>query len=124
MIEPILSLFAATCKENTFFGLIPWYHYINDGVHFQGCNLKQFTFFSNHSDVPLVLLAIIDDLLRIAGLMALGFIIYGAIKFMTSEGNPEATAKAQSTILNALIGLVIAVVAVAFVSFLGNRLGG
>ena len=75
------------------------------------------------SDLPLVLLAVVDDLLRIAGLVAVVFVIVGGIQYTTSQGNPDATAKAQSTVLNALIGLVIALFAVAFVTYLGKALG-
>lgn len=119
-------LFAAECGAKGFLGLKPWYVYINDSNHFKGCDLRNFTLLpggDHASDVPLVLLAIVDDLLRIAGMVAVAFVLVGAIKYVTSQGSPEDTASAQSTIINALIGLVIAVVAVAFVSFLGNRLG-
>lgn len=75
------------------------------------------------SDVALVLLAIADDLLRVAALVALGFVIVGAFKFVGSQGNPDSTAKAQDTIVNALLGLAIAVSAVAIVSFIGNKIG-
>jgi hypothetical protein len=51
------------------------------------------------------------------------FIIYGAIQYTASQGNPDSMSRAQNTILNALIGLAVAIVAVAFVSFLGNKLG-
>ncbi len=127
MISSIFSLFgAAECNSNGFFGLVPWYHYINDKAHFSGCDLNTFTLLprgGKSSDVPLVLLAVVDDLLRIAGIVAVAFVMIGAFKYVASQGNPEDTASAQSTIINALIGLVISIVAVAFVSFLGNQLG-
>jgi len=125
-----LSLLATdTCdKSGGFFGLIPWYHYLpNPSLQANGdCNIRTFNIISspnNPSDVPLVLLAVVDDLLRIAALVAVGFIIYGAFQYVASQGNPEHTSKAQSTILNSLIGLVIAITAVVFVSFLGSKLG-
>jgi len=116
-------LAAAPCPPKNFLGLSPWWKYINNTSHFKGCELKKFTLLPPHSDVPLVLLAIIDDLLRIAGMVAVGFVIAGAIKYITSQGNPEDTASAQSTLVNALIGMVIAIVAIGFVSYLGNQLG-
>jgi hypothetical protein len=61
-------------------------------------------------------------LLRIAGFVAIGFIIYGGILYVTSQGSPEQTGKAQNTIINALTGLVIASVAVALISFIGSRI--
>lgn len=75
------------------------------------------------SDIPPVLLAIADDLLRIAALISLGFVIVGAFKYVGSQGNPDSTAKAQDTIVNALLGLAISVSAVAIVSFIGNKIG-
>ena len=119
MILQQLSLFAANC-EQPFFGLVPWYHYLYvDPAH---CEIKNFNFLGG--DIPLVLLAVVDDLLRIAGIVAVGFVVYGAIQYIASQGSPDATAKAQSTVLNALIGLAIAIAAIAFVSFLGDKLGG
>jgi len=113
--------FGAVCDEKFgFFGLVPWYHYINDSDHFNGCDIEKFKLLGAGSDIPLVLLAIVDDLLRIAALVAVAFVIIGAIRLMTSQGNPDDTAKAQETIVNALVGLAIAIVAVAFVSFIGR----
>jgi hypothetical protein len=111
-----------TCNQTGFLGLVPWYHYLPDSK-FQGCDIKNFTVLGGKSDLPLVLLAVVDDLLRIAGLVAIAFVIVGAVRYVTSQGNPDDAAKAQSTIINALIGLAVAMISVAIVSFLGARLG-
>jgi hypothetical protein len=114
-----------TCKGGDFFGLLPWYYYLpSSDLDAPTCSIRNFNFLGSHSDLPLVLLAIVDDLLRIAGLVAIAFVIVGAIRYTTSQGNPDDTAKAQSTIINALIGLAFATVAVGIVSFLGAKLGG
>ena len=129
---------ANDCKR-TFFGLVPWYYYMDD--EFSGssakadgaspCDFKCFNIFNQSianecgktsSDLPALMLAIIDDLLRIAGIVAVAFVFVGAFQFTTSSGNPEQTAKARSTLINAFGGLVVALVAVAFVSFIGSRL--
>jgi hypothetical protein len=132
-LTQLMSLFATAPSScgGGFFGLIPWYNYLPNADFANspqpGCNISAFTILSGNgqtSDVPYVLLAVVDDLLRVAGLVAVGFIIYGAFQYVGSQGNPEQTAKAQSTIINALIGLAIAVTAVVFVSFLGSQLGG
>lgn len=125
MFNNLILLFADACdKSGGFLGLVPWYHYITLS---SGCEVRDFNLLPSGgqpSDVPLVLLALVDDLLRIAGILAVGFVIYGGIQFIGSQGNPEQTSKARSTIINALLGLALAMVAVAFVSYLGNRLGG
>lgn len=112
----------------------PWYAYLpssdfgtNPPTANAICDIRKFNVLpgtNQATDVPLVLVAILDDLLRIAGLVAVGFVIVGAIQYITSQGDPEGTGRAQSTVINALIGLAITVIAVAFVGFLGNKLGG
>jgi len=118
----LFNFAAPAACEKSFLGLTTWWHYLPDN-RFDGCTIRKFTLLGAHSDLPLVLLAIVDDLLRIAGIVAVVFVLIGAVRYVTSQGNPEDTAAAQSTVINALIGLVIAVVAIAFVSFLGSKLG-
>lgn len=130
------------CKKK-FLGLKPWYYYlnaeltnskINYGKRYkpEACDIKCFNVFNQttanecgkkDSDIPGVLLVIVDDLLRIAALVALAYIFVSAFQYVVSQGKPEETAKAQSSIVNALIGLGVAIVSVAFVSFIGARLG-
>jgi len=78
---------------------------------------------SNIDSVWLIALAIFEDLLRSAGALAFGFIIYGGIRYITSQGEPDNTNAARTTILNALIGAAIAAVAAAIISFIGTKLG-
>ena len=126
-----LTLFAAAAddcadKAGSFFGLRPWYYYLPDSK-FDGCDVRNFTILprgNESSDVPLVLLAVVDDLLRIVALVAIAFVLVGAIQMITSQGNPEDTSRARSTVINALLGLAIAIVAAGFVAFLGARLKG
>ncbi len=49
----------------------------------------------------------INILLFVAFVAALGFLIFGGIRWITSGGDKEGTAKAKSTVTSALIGLVI-----------------
>lgn len=145
---PVPTSFASTstaqsCNNTSFFGLEPWYNFLPDqafGVQLPNggvdkCAIHCFNFFvrdkSNpndcgltESDVPGVILAIVDDMLRISAIVAVVFIIIGSFQYVGSRGNSERTASAQSTILNALIGLAIALVAVGLVSFIGHSLGG
>lgn len=113
------SLLAAC--QNTFLGLKAWYYYLQlDGQ----CQVTNFTVLGAHSSFLLILLAIVDDLLTIAGLLSVIFVIVGGAKYVTSQGSPGETSKALSTIINALIGLAMAIISIAFVSFLGNKLSG
>jgi hypothetical protein len=128
----------AQCDKG-FFGLEPWYQYIGVELSTDGkCEVKCFNVFDQgpgvgeppntcgqqKSDIPLILLAVVDDLLRIAGIAAVAFIIYGAFEYIGSQGNSEVTGRAQSMIINALVGLVVAIIAVAAIGYIGNHLGG
>ena len=138
IIQHLFRLFAAGCDPNVnFFGIPTWYKYlvtsgrmqtVTDSLSgIQSCDLKDGLQWKAEagkaSDVVLVGMGVLDICLRIATLVAVGFVIYGDISYITSEGSPDQTKNAQSTIINALIGLVIAIIATALVSFIGNKIG-
>jgi len=62
-------------------------------------------------------------ILIIAALISFVFLILGGIRWMTSGGDKEGTAKAQSTITSALIGLVIVFSAWAIIKLLQTFFG-
>jgi hypothetical protein len=129
---PLFQTFAAGCGKPTFLGLVPWYQYLTLGQDAaKNCVITNFNagggvqdgVFGSQSPFLLIGLAILDDLIRVAALVAVGYVIAGGITYMTSQGSPDMTRKAQSTIINALIGLATALIAAALVSFIGNKLG-
>lgn len=103
---------------------VPWYKYLQGETVDGKCSPTFPKTPKNNYDlgkgVPLILMAIIELLLRIAGLIAVGFIIYGSIQYITSQGSPDSLKGAKSTITNAIVGLVIAMLATGFVQFLGG----
>jgi hypothetical protein len=46
------------------------------------------------------------------------FLLYGGFLFIISQGRPEGAANARKTMLNAIIGLIISMVAVAIASYI------
>lgn len=126
----LLTQFAAqnSCSTHGFLGLETWFHYLPQKDFDADCTInKNFSLLgSNGTDSPMLTigLAVLDDLLRIAALVAIGFVVWGGIQFVTSQGSPDAVSKARQTIINALIGLAIAIVAASIVAFIGNQLGG
>lgn len=118
---PLLHTFAANSCQRTFFGLKPWYAYLNPDPS-KGCAIN-LTLLGSHSSLLLIGLAILDDLIRVAALVAVAFVIYGGIQYVTSQGSPEDTTKARQTIINALVGLLLAIIAASLVSFVGGKLG-
>jgi uncharacterized membrane protein (DUF373 family) len=65
--------------------------------------------------------AIIDILLRVAAIAAVVMLVYAGVQYIMSQGEPDKTKKALSSIINACVGLIIAMGAAAFVSFAAGR---
>ncbi|MBP5511971.1 hypothetical protein J6X90_01115 [Candidatus Saccharibacteria bacterium] len=60
---------------------------------------------------------IIEVIIGLLGLVAVIFIVLGAVSFVTSEGDPGKVKKAKDTILYGVIGVVVALLAYAIVNF-------
>lgn len=75
------------------------------------------------ADIWLIGLAILDMLLRLAGFVAVISIIIAGVSYITATGEPDKAAAARRRLYNSLIGLAIALIATALVSFVGNSLG-
>jgi hypothetical protein len=128
-ITSFLSNFAAACAQPSFFTLPTWYKYVplkNDA--FGNCK-PDFRFRDaagnlNLNDLLLVGMGIIDILLRLAALVAVGFIMYAGLQYITAQGEPDKAKKALGTIINAFVGLGITIVAAASVAFIALRVGG
>ena len=123
----LLQNFADHCSQPNFFSFPTWYKYLE--VRHSGITDKCEVNFDlmkggkfNGADILLVGLSVIDILVRLTALVSVIFVVYGGLKYITSQGSPEGTGKAKDTILHALLGMAIAIVAAAFVSFVGNRI--
>lgn len=124
MVAPV-RVFAA---ENTacagsspgFFGLPTWYRYLDYEFADNACNVS-FNL-REPRDYIAVGMAVFEILMRIAGLVALVAVMYGAFQFLTSQGEPDKFAAARTTILNALIGLAVAILAVTIVNLVGANI--
>ena len=115
-----VSFFAeATCTHKFFF-FPNWWEYLTTQPSPPDCSIT----LNFPSDIWLIGLAVIDILLRLAGLVAIVSIIAAGVGYITSSGNPENAAKARRRIYNSLIGLAIVFIAAGLVAFLGNTLGG
>lgn len=115
----VLTQFAAGCGNRGLNVLPTWYKYLDASRDDSGGCTVNFTF---PDDLPAIALAIVEILLRIGTLAAVAFVIYGGFMFMTSQGEPDKAASARKTIVNAVIGLVISLIATGAVSFIGGQL--
>ncbi len=114
--------YAARCAQSSFLGFPTWYKYLDSNIDTDPltnatvCNLD----IKGINDTWLIIAAVIEILLRVAALVAICFIIYGGVSYVISQGAPDKTKQAQSTAINALVGLTITVIASAAVSFIAN----
>ena len=118
------AFFAATATplcplpKKLFFVLPPWWEYLKGKKEFGNC-VPDFTF---PNDILPIGLAVVDMLLRVAGLIAIVSIIIAGVAYITAGGDVQKTASARKRIYNALIGLAIVAVASGVVAFIGNKL--
>lgn len=119
-----ISRFAAACPTGaggSFLGIPPWYKYL-DGEDIGGKCVPKLDLANNPQNVAKIGLALVEIALRIGGLVAVAFVIYGGFQFILSQGEPDKAASARRTIINALVGLVIAIMATVIVSFIAGSL--
>lgn len=99
-------------------GFPTWYKYLNPTFENGQCNIDA----PFPESIGKILLAVFEILLRLTGILAVGFVIWGGFQYILSQGEPERSGHARTTIINALIGLAIAVSAVAIVNLIGRNL--
>jgi hypothetical protein len=75
---------------------------------------------SKDTDAKQVIQSIVNLLLFITGAVAVIMIVIGGIKYVTSAGEASQAKSAKDTILYAVIGLIVAIVAYAVVTFIIN----
>lgn len=64
-----------------------------------------------------VIINVINGVVGVFGIVATVFIIVGGVGYMTSNGDSGKVEKAKKTILYAVIGLIVSVLAFAIVNF-------
>jgi len=94
-------------------------------VHAEDINIQPTGKFENLGglSIPGIISAGIQAILIIAALVAFIFLVYGGIKWITSSGDKEATAKAQGTLTAAIIGLAIVFAAWAIMKLMQTFFG-
>lgn len=69
-----------------------------------------------------IVLNVLADLFGAVGYLAVGFLIYGGYMYVIARGDPGKVARGKKTIVSAIIGLVIAILATTISSTIVNIL--
>lgn len=105
-----------SCEANVFLGFRPWYKGLATRDDNNKCVIgKPATSNSGTTNwapfVWVVVMNIIYDVSLVAGITATGFIIYGGLSYVMSEGDPNKAAKGKNIIQGAVIGLILTIFA-------------
>jgi hypothetical protein len=110
---------AADCNKDTAIFLPHWWEYLKTSQDALGQCAVDFNF---PTDLLGVGLAVLDILLRIVGFVAVISIIIAGTQHLFTGGNPEKAASARKRLFASIMGLLIALLATAVVTFLGKQL--
>lgn len=126
----------ACTLSGSFLGLPTWYKYLDTELDstgrcapvlgngedcVSGTEDVECTGRKVNSALPIGL-AVLEAMLRLAGMVAVVMIFVAGFRFITSDGSPDKAAGARKTVINAIIGLAIVVLSTGLVAFIGSRL--
>lgn len=105
--------YAAACEQpgQHILGLRAWYDGIATG---DPCTVPSDAFKGEDNikkNVWLVVLNIASSVLGVVGYLAICFVIWGGYQYILARGDPGKVVRGKKTIVNALIGLVVCVLA-------------
>lgn len=114
------SVLATTC-ERSFLGMRPWHAGINKDPNTCAILNPQ-----NDTEMNLmfwqIALNVLADMMVVVGYLAIGFLIYGGFLYMMSNGDSARINKGKSTIVSAIIGVAIAILAQLIVNVISEIL--
>lgn len=111
-----LTQFAA-CAGSRILTFPTWYRGLTQDAN---CNIQ----LNDLSQIWLIALNIIEIGMQVAGYIAIGFLIWGGIQYIKSQGEPSNLTQAKNTILNAVVGLGLVLASVGIVNFIASRFSG
>lgn len=79
---------------------------------------------AENRDIGSIFKTITDALLFIVGAVAVIMLIFGGFRYVTSGGDAQAVTSAKNTILYAVIGIVVALLAFAVLDFVTDQFVG
>lgn len=114
--SPAVSSVSARDCDARVLGIPPWYRGLTD----DSCNIKAPADEKEglQKFIWTIVLNVIDMVMVVMVYISIGFILYGGVRMIAGGASPESVTWARRTITNALIGLVIALSAIAIINLL------
>lgn len=116
---------AASCGGASIVAIPAWY----DGLCDDDGKIKSPKDFAKGDDrtgigkfASVVAMNIVTILLYVTGYVSLAFVIWGGFKYMISGDSASGTSAAKTTILNAVIGLILSIMSIAIVRFIAGAI--
>ncbi len=115
---------AAACSDASILGITPWYRGLQEQKKDGACVIKSPG--SGKGELSKFITTIILNILQagfgIAAYVAAFFIIKGGFTYMLSAGSSDGMSDAKKTITNAIIGLIIVLLAAAIINTIASIL--
>lgn len=109
----------AACTTRPLLTFPAWYR----GLTKDDCSIKSPTDAGGLSKfIWTIVLNVIEMMLQIVGYVSVGFIIFGGFKFITGTGTPDTVVKARTTVLNAVIGLILSIASIGIVNVIAGAI--
>lgn len=120
---------AANCSNSDgFLGFPFWYRGLADDST-TACRLKspnELNSLGKTDGIQKYIMIIISNIISMMAMavvyISVGFVTYGGFRYVVSSGDADAVKKAKDTIRNAIIGIIIAVLAGAIFNFINLQL--
>lgn len=135
--SPVVSPVSAAECEGRVLGIPPWYRGLTNGIA-GDCTLKSPGDFAVADDPSTtadessdglsaflwkIVLNVVEMVLVAIAYIAAGFIMYGGFLWLAGGARPDMVAKGRKTILNAVVGLIICMGAIAITNLIFGVLG-
>ena len=119
LASPAVSAQSACDDKGKILTLKPWYY----GLTNADCSIVSPSDYGMEKFIGRIALTVVEDLLHLVGLVTVGFIIYGGFIYMTSSGAPDKASRGLKTVLNAAIGLCVALASIGLLNLIGGVIG-
>lgn len=117
---------STVCEKKLLWLFVPWYA----GLTNADCSIKSPAEVGDTDGtnglstfIWTIVTNILYDLFMLADFLALGYIIYSGFLYMTSEGEPGKMTKAKDSLVRAITGFIIVLVATLAIAAIKSMLG-